>query len=83
MRLIQRIEGGLVPAYELLINTREVSNMIRERRTHEIDTMIETGSEDGMISMNNVLTKLVRTGEVSVENALAASFDPKGLERLL
>ncbi len=83
IRLIQRIEGGLVPAYELLVNTRAVSNMIRERRTHEIDTMIETGSEDGMISMNNVLTKLVRTGEISVENALAASFDPKGLERLL
>jgi len=83
MRLVQRIDGGLVPAYELLINTRAVSNMIREKRTHEIDTMIETGAEDGMISMNNVLTKLVRTGEVSVENALAASFDPKGLERLL
>lgn len=83
MRLIQRIAGGLVPAYELLINTRAVSNMIRERRTHEIDTMIETGSEEGMISMNNTLVKLVRTGEISVENALAAAFDPKGLERLL
>jgi twitching motility protein PilT len=83
MRLIQKISGGLVPAYELLINTRAVSNMIRERRTHEIDTMIETGSEEGMISMNNTLTKLVRTGEISVEHALAASCDPQGLERLL
>ncbi len=83
MRLIPKIAGGLVPAYELLVNTRAVSNMIRERRTHEIDTMIETGSEDGMISMNNILTNLVRTGEVSVENALAASLDPQGLERLL
>ncbi len=83
MRLVPKIAGGLVPAYELLVNTRAVSNMIRERRTHEIDTMIETGSEDGMISMNNILVNLVRTGEVSVENALAASFDPQGLERLL
>lgn len=83
MRLVQRIAGGLVPAYELLVNTRAVSNMIRERRTHEIETMIETGSEEGMISMNNSLTKLVRTGEISVEHALSASFDPKGLERLL
>jgi twitching motility protein PilT len=83
MRLIPRISGGLVPAYELLINTRAVSNMIRERRTHEIDTMIETGSEEGMISMNNSLTRLVRTGEINVESALAASLDPQGLERLL
>jgi len=83
MRLVPRISGGLVPAYELLINTHAVSNMIRERRTHEIDTMIETGSGEGMISMNNVLTHLVRTGEINVENALAVSSDPKGLERLL
>ncbi len=83
MRLIPKIAGGLVPAYELLINTRAVSNMIREKRTHEIDTMIETGSADGMISMNNTLTQLVRTGEISVESALAASFDPQGLERSL
>ncbi|HCC05072.1 TPA: type IV pili twitching motility protein PilT [Patescibacteria group bacterium] len=83
MRLVPKIAGGLVPAYELLVNTRAISNMIRERRTHEIDTMIETGSEDGMISMNNSLTRLVRAGEISVESALAASFDPQGLERLL
>jgi len=83
MRLVPQITGGLVPAYELLVNTNAVSNMIRERRTHEIDTMIETGAEDGMISMNNSLTKLVRTGEISVESAIAASFDPQGLQRLL
>jgi twitching motility protein PilT len=83
MRLIPKISGGLVPAYELLVNTRGISNMIREKRTHEINTMIETGSEEGMISMNNTLTDLVRTGEISVENALSAAFDPKGLERLL
>jgi twitching motility protein PilT len=82
-RLIPRIAGGLVPAYELLVNTHAVANMIRERRTHEIDTMIETGSEEGMISMNNSLTKLVRMGEVTVEHAMAASVDPKGLQRLL
>ncbi len=83
MRLVQKISGGLVPAYELLINTRAVSNMIRERRTHEIDNIIETGSADGMISMNATLMRLVRTGEINVENALAASYDPQGLERLL
>jgi twitching motility protein PilT len=82
-RLIPRIAGGLVPAYELLVNTRAVANMIRERRSHEIDTMIETGSAEGMISMNMSLTKLVRAGEITVESAVAAAIDPQGLERLL
>ena len=82
-RLIPRIEGGLIPAYELLINTSAVSNLIRERRTHEIDTMIETGSEHGMIEMNRSLVDLVTRGEITVENAFAHSVNPKGLERLL
>ncbi len=82
-RLIPRIAGGLVPAYELLVNTHAVANMIRERRTHEIDTMIETGSEEGMISMNAALTKLVRAGEITVESAISAAVDPRALERLL
>lgn len=83
MRLVPRIAGGLVPAYELLINTKAVANMIREKRTHEINNMIETGSQDGMISMNNSLTELIRSGEITVEHAFSTSFDPKELERYL
>lgn len=82
-RLIPRISGGLIPAYELLINTSAVANLIRERRTHEINTIIETGSEHGMLEMNRSLAELVHKGEVTVENAFAHSINPKGLERLL
>ena len=82
-RLIPRIAGGLIPAYELLINTSAASNLIRERRTHEISTIIQTGSEHGMIDMNRSLVELVHKGEITVENAFAYSIDPKGLERLL
>jgi twitching motility protein PilT len=82
-RLIPRIEGGLIPAYELLINNSAVSNLIRERRTHEIQTVIETGMEHGMIDMNRSLIELVQKGEISVENAFAYSTNPKGLERLM
>lgn len=82
-RLIPRIAGGLVPTYELLINNSAVSNLIRERRTHEIQTVIETGSEQGMIDMNRSLTELVQKGEITVENAFAYSINPKGLERLM
>src|SRR5690606_19737878 len=59
-RLVQRVSGGLIPAYELLINNKAVANLIREGRTHEIDTVIETGSEYGMIDMNRSLAELVR-----------------------
>lgn len=82
-RLIPRIAGGLIPAYELLINNTAVANLIRERRTHEVQTVIETGLEHGMIDMNRSLVELVQKGEITVENAFAYSTNPKGLERLM
>lgn len=82
-RLIPRITGGLIPAHELLVNNNAVSNLIREKRTHEIDVVIETGFESGMIDMNRSLLELVRLGEISIENAYLNSFNPKALERLL
>jgi len=82
-RLVPRISGGLVPAYELLINNNAVANLIREKRTHEIDTVIETGLEQGMVDMNRSLADLVRNGEISTENALLYAFNPKALERLI
>lgn len=82
-RLIPRIAGGLVPAYELLLNNNAVSNLIREKRTHEIDVVIETGMESGMIDLNHSLLELVRAGEITIENAYQYSLNPKGLERML
>lgn len=82
-RLIPRQTGGLVPAYELLINNNAVANLIREKRTHEIDVVIETGFEQGMVDMNRCLLELVRKGEISMDNAYLYSLNPKALERLL
>jgi len=82
-RLVPRISGGLVPAYELLINTKAVANLIRERRTHEINSIIETSSEDGMVTINQSLAELIRKGEITVEQAIHTTIDPKDLERLL
>ncbi len=82
-RLVPRVTGGRIPAYELLINNAAVSNLIREKRTHEIDMVIETGFELGMVDMNRSLVELVRSGDITVENAYAYSLNPKSLERLL
>lgn len=82
-RLIPRITGGLIPAYELLLNNSAVGNLIREKRTHEIDVVIETGTESGMVDLNHSLMELVRSGEISIENAYQYSLNPKGLERMI
>ncbi len=82
-RLIPRISGGLVPAYELLINNTAVMNLIREKRIHEVNTVIETSSGEGMIDMNRSLAELVRRGEITVENAFINSLNPKNLEKMI
>jgi twitching motility protein PilT len=82
-RLIPRISGGLIPAYELLIVNNAVANLIRENRTHEINTVIETSSKDGMIDLNRSLADLVRRGEITVENAYLNAVDKKILERMI
>lgn len=82
-RLVPRVSGGLIPAYELLINNSAVSNLIREGRTHEISTIIQTSSQEGMIDMDRSLAELVRKGEVTIEHAFERAMDPKTFERYL
>src|SRR3989338_1413266 len=82
-RLIPRISGGLIPAYELLINNNAVANLIREKRIHELNSVVETSSQEGMIDMNRSLAELVRSGEITVESAYMNSLNPKTLERMI
>lgn len=82
-RLVPRIQGGLVPAYELLINNSAISNLIREGRTHEISTVVQTSSQEGMIDMDRSLAELVRKGEVTIEHAYQFALDTKTFERYL
>ncbi len=82
-RLVPRITGGRIPAYELLINNNAVANLIREKRTQEINTVIETSSEIGMIDMNRSLVELVTGGQITLETAYQYSLNPQALERLL
>ncbi len=82
-RLVPRISGGRIVAYELLINNAAIKNIIRESRTHEIDMVIETSLESGMISLNRSLASLVREGEITVENAFAYSLNPRELEVMI
>ena len=82
-RLIPKISGGMVPAYELMIANSATANLIREKRSYEINTVIETGMGDGMIDMNRSLAELVRRGEITIESAYQHSLNPKNLERMI
>lgn len=82
-RLIPSVSKGLVPAVELLINNTAVANLIREGRTHEISSVIETSSDQGMIDLNRYLSDLVRAGEISIENAYMYTQNSKGLDRMI
>jgi twitching motility protein PilT len=82
-RLIPRVSGGLIPAFELLINNNAVSTLIRDGQTHEINSVIQTSSQEGMIDMDRMLADLVRRGEITVEHAYEHAMDPKTFEHYL
>ena len=69
IRLLPKISGGLVPACEFLLNTAGVANLIRENRIASIKTVIQTGREEGMITLENSLAELVKDGSISLETA--------------
>lgn len=82
-RLIPGLRGGLVPAVEVLIINAAVRNLIRENRIRQIDLVIETSQEAGMISLNRSLADLVKRKEISMKQAQFHSLNPKELEQLL
>lgn len=75
-RLIPRVGGGRVAAYEMLMATPAMSNIIREGKVRQIRNMIATGQKDGMMVMEQSLAKLVSMGIVTYEDAVAASVHP-------
>jgi len=83
-KLFKRKGGkGRVAAYEILFINTAAANLIRENKIHEIDMVIETSLESGMVSLNRSLTDLVRAGEITVENAMVYSLRPDDLKTLL
>lgn len=82
-RLIPSTAGGMIPVFELLLNNVAVGNLVRDNRIHELDIVIETGKEQGMIDFNRNLAELVRAGKVSLDVAIANSRNPRALEKMI
>lgn len=83
-RLLSRVDGGgRVPAVEILYNNNAVANLIREGKTHQINLIIETSREQGMVSLNNSLADLVKKGIITFEEAETYSTNREELKILL
>jgi twitching motility protein PilT len=79
-RLIPRIGGGMIAAYEVLVATPAVRNLIKEGKTHQLRNSLVTGSRDGMNTLEHHLSHLVQQGVVSLDDAVARSLYPKDIE---
>lgn len=82
-RLIARADKGRVPAIEIMIKNHAVENLIRENKTYQIGNVIETSSQEGMVTMDRSLADLVRQGIVSYETAQVYARDQKNFDTLL
>ena len=82
-RLIPRVGGGRVPALEVMLTNAAIRNLIRERKMYQIDLVIETSVQEGMMSLNRSLINLVKRQEISLEQAEANSLNPSELRILL
>ena len=82
-RLVPRIDGGRVPAAEVMFVNSAVRNLIRENKAYQIDLVIETSLQQGMMTLNRSLAELVARKEVSLEEAELYSLNPAELRILL
>jgi len=83
-RLLPRAGGrGRVAAFEIMLGTDAIRNLIRDGRTDQIPTYLQTGSQYGMQTMDQALEDLVRLGTVTLEEALTRSSNPDELRKLV
>ncbi len=82
-RLVPRESGGRIPVMEIMIVNSAVRNLIRERKSYQIDVVIETNLQEGMTTLNRSLASLVKQKEISMENAELHSLNPGELRLLI
>lgn len=80
-QLLHRESGGMLPAMEIMRNVPAISNMIRDSKNYQIDNVIQTSGNLGMISMDQYIVNLYQKGEISVETALLSAVNPEQVKR--
>jgi len=82
-RLVPGTEGGRIPAVEIMFANSAVRNLIRENKVHQLGLVINTSSDEGMVSLNNSLADLVRDKRITMESAEIYSTDVNDLRMIL
>ncbi len=81
-RLVPGISGGRVPVAEIMVTNPAVKSLIREGKTHQLDTVIQTGATQGMQTMDRTLVKMVKAGAITYDAARDYAVDLTEFERL-
>jgi len=82
-QLLPDTSGGLSPAYEIMHVNNAIRSLIRDNKTHQIDNAIAAGSREGMVSMDQSLLTLYRSGKINRETLLNSADHPEQLQRSL
>lgn len=82
-QLVPTVDGGVQPVFEIMFLNNAIRNMIRESKIHQIDGIIATSQEEGMVSMDNSLIRLFRQETITKETAVTYSSNGELMERKL
>ncbi len=82
-RLVPSVDGDRVVAHELMLGTTAIRTAIRDGKTHQIDSIIQTSQEYGMANLEMSLAHLIKNGTVTMENAKLFALHPERLTRII
>ena len=82
-QMLPDVEGGIVPACELMWVNSAIRSLIRDNKTHQINNAIAAGGGEGMISMDQAIQALYRSGQITRETALEYADNPEQMQRSL
>ncbi len=80
-RLVPKIGGGLIAAYELMVGVPAVRNLVREGKTRQLRNVVATHRADGMNTLEHALTQLIEAGVIDYETAIDASLYPQDIPK--
>lgn len=79
-RLIPAVQGGVVPAVEIMINTPTVRKLLEKNLLDKLDAAIETGRDDGMQTFNQAIYDLIKRGSITESEGLMRAGNPESLK---